>query len=261
MEITRHPDHGTGRVPSTIDFRDHDHLLRARLTPRQLTNPTRTEHAWTWPGSYPEIKPDPDNPRPQTPTLDQGDTPQCTGFSALGLLIAGPVYQKRNLQLPSGREIYTLARTLDESPGEDYEGSSVRGAMKALQQLGYVTGYEWAFDAQVAAAWVLYHGPIIFGTLWPDDLFTPRPHRYLSRTYQFVGFDHSQKPQGGGHAYLIRAVNLRIITPDGSRGALLIHNSWGPNWGENGEAWISLKDADTLLKEDGEACTPIEIRK
>ena len=37
---------------------------------------------------------------------------------------------------------------------------------------------------------------------------------------------------------------------------ILLHNSWGKNWADDGCAWISWDDLSWLLKKNGEACIP-----
>jgi hypothetical protein len=231
--ITPHEHYGTGRLPST-DLRDHLHLTRRLLTRK----PRSVRKIW-----------------PVPLVLDQGSTPACTGFSAKGLLLAGPVVN--DAEHPDGMELYAAAQANDEWPGNDYEGSSVRGAMKALQAMGFLSAYAWAFTVADAADWIIAKGPMGFGTLWTDSMFDPVPFR----KHQFVRLDVSQLPKGGGHAYLVNGADKSRLCPDGSKGAFLIHNSWGVGWGENGRAWISFRDMDVLMKEDGEACTPTEIVK
>jgi hypothetical protein len=63
----------------------------------------------------------------------------------------------------------------------------------------------------------------------------------------------------GGHAYLICGVNTIMGCPDGSTGALRMQNSWSADWGDYGQAWMSLRDATTLLKDWGEAATSAEL--
>jgi C1A family cysteine protease len=35
-------------------------------------------------------------------------------------------------------------------------------------------------------------------------------------------------------------------------------NSWGTRWARNGYAWLTFKDVERLLQEDGEAAAPTE---
>jgi hypothetical protein len=87
------------------------------------------------------------------PILDQGQEGACTGYalaavvnyllSARGLL--GPGITDR---LVSPRMIYDLARRYDEWPGEQYEGSSARGAMKGWVAHGVCSDKAWPKDSQ-----------------------------------------------------------------------------------------------------------------
>jgi C1A family cysteine protease len=90
-------------------------------------------------------------------------------------------------------------------------------------------------------------------------MFTPIDHAYRGKGYKFLRVDRTQMPSGGGHAYLVRGCNLNMRTPGGGKGAYLIQNSWGP-WGADGTAWIAIDDMAALMREDGEAATPTEVR-
>ena len=104
--------------PDTTDFRDTMYV------------PTLTEVPTHIPlGDYLDY---------DVPILDQGREGACTGY---GLATVANYLQLRRRVIPdkvpvSPRMLYTMARRYDEWPGEDYEGSSARGAMKGWHKHG-----------------------------------------------------------------------------------------------------------------------------
>ena len=104
--------------PDTTDFRD------AMYVPTLIEVPTHIPL-----GDYLEY---------EVPILDQGREGACTGF---GLAAVANYLQLRRKVVPdkvpvSARMLYHMARRYDEWPGEDYEGSSARGAMKGWHKHG-----------------------------------------------------------------------------------------------------------------------------
>lgn len=179
--------------------------------------------------------------------LNQGSTYECTAYSAEQLLMSGPV---KNSMYLTPHELYKLNQLNDEWPGENYNGSSVRASMKVLQAAGFIENYVWAQDADTVRRWVLMKGPVLLGTNWYNEMMKP------NKQTEFI------RPKGkpmGGHAYLIRGCDDKLLCPDKSRGAFRIINSWGSQWGSQGKAWLSYKDADGLIKNHGEAVTPVEM--
>lgn len=74
--------------------------------------------------------------------LDQGSEGACTGFGLSAVInylrfTRGPPTEPPQAVQVSPAMLYQLARLYDEWPGEDYEGSSCRGALK-----GWGTGTE-----------------------------------------------------------------------------------------------------------------------
>jgi C1A family cysteine protease len=181
--------------------------------------------------------------------LDQGATPQCVGYAGYGWLEGGPVINRRMTFSPT--DLYHMAQDNDEWPGHDYDGSSTLGLMKALKQLGYVNTYVWATDADTLAKWILTTGPVLIGVNWYLDFFTPNVEN---------GFIEIGGEIVGGHELRVIGVDLDKSCPDGSKGAFRFVNSWGRGWGTQGRAYLSIKDLDRLLQEDGEAVTAIEIK-
>jgi hypothetical protein len=178
--------------------------------------------------------------------LDQGSTPQCVAYSGAKYLEAGPVPNK--LHMPIG-ELYRQCQLVDEWPGENYDGTSVRALFKVLKREGYIGEYRWAYDVDTMVNHVLSSGPVVIGVSWFENMMTSGHRDFLMPT----GDDY------GGHATLIIGANLKTLCYDGSHGAFTILNSWGPRWSTNGRAKISFNDMQKLLDLDGEACVATEI--
>jgi hypothetical protein len=173
------------------------------------------------------------------PPLDQGSTPQCVAFAGYKYLTAGPV---RNTKLPfTPAQLYKLAQQNDEWPGENYDGTSVRGLFKYLNKAGYIPRYEWTFDIDTLIAQILTVGPLVVGTDWYSGMMEPDKKNLIHVTGSIEG----------GHGWVIHGCNKK-------KRLFRMINSWD-GWGENGMAWISFDDFEKLLKAQGEACTATEL--
>jgi hypothetical protein len=79
------------------------------------------------------------------------------------------------------------------------------------------------------------------GTTWTEDMFNPDKDGFITATGYPIG----------GHCRLLR---YRV-----NGGYYRARNSWGEDWGYNGDFFISRTDLDKLLKDYGEACLALEI--
>lgn len=213
---------GLGRL-SSLDPRD-----RAYALPRGAS--VRTFRSWLAPG----------------PVLDQGGTSMCVAYSGGKYLLTHPVVNA----LPDLPALYRDCQLLDEWPGEDYDGTSVRALMKVLKSRGLISEYRWATDCATLANALLERGPVVLGTTWHWDMFVPDRWGYIWPTGGAIG----------GHAYLAVCCNSARRNPDGTVGAIRILNSWGEGWGQRGRAWISFGSVQTLLDDWGEAAMATEVR-
>src|SRR5712671_7038584 len=120
------PDHGLGRIYKP-DARDANFPMRALLPTMPSTRTYRYWSASGWWG-------------------DQGQTPQCVAYAWLHFLEDGPIPQggKNPPPVVVPATLYKLAQQKDETPGENYDGTSTRGGVKAVQSLGFVSAYHWA---------------------------------------------------------------------------------------------------------------------
>lgn len=212
---------GLGRLVSADD-RDRAHMM---TVPRRLAVTTKY-----WNGGV---------------VLDQGETSMCVAFAWTGFLLAAPIMDKITA-LPSQypASIYRRAQDVDEWPGTDYEGTSVRAGAKVLKdQDKRLTEYVWAFDADTLRRFVLSRGPAVIGVNWYETMFAPTS----------AGFLVLDGALAGGHAILVLGYSE-------TRKAFRLLNSWGRSWGEDGRAWLKLDDMTRLLAENGEACSAIECK-
>ena len=179
--------------------------------------------------------------------LDQGSEGACVGFSWSHELAARPKVITGMTNQFAREQVYWAAQALDEWPGgaypgadPQYEGTSVLAGAKTVQNLGYVNEYRWAFGLDDLRMALGYKGPAVLGINWYTGMFTPDAEGRVRPTGTIAG----------GHAIL-------AFSNSESKGQIRLWNSWGSDWGINGNCWLSYEDMDKLLDEDGEACIPV----
>ncbi len=227
-----------GRVRQ-FDVRSADYPIRALVG-------KETPRSYTWPCAV---------------VLDQGQEGSCVGHGITHELIARPVVVDGDHELALA--IYHLAQQLDDTPGENYSGTSVLAGMKAATRMGYYAEYRWAFGLEDLVLAIGHHGPAVLGLDWYQGMFNSDADGFLNVTGAVEG----------GHCILARSVRLVKSLPastsvgagalagiDLDRSYVTLHNSWGPSWGALGTARIRLVDLDRLLKAGGEAAIPV-VRK
>jgi len=178
--------------------------------------------------------------------LDQGDTGTCVGNAWTNFLRSAPIQTSATEQMAFN--IYDLAIKLDEwtDNDEDFErqmGTSVRAGAQAVMSMSRLKSYIWSSTLQPVVEWVLLNGPVVMGTNWYTSMFSPNNDGLITIT--------PRSRVEGGHAYLLRGVNTKTALAS-------FCNSWGENWGKSGNFFMSFKDLERLILEDGEACSAIE---
>lgn len=176
--------------------------------------------------------------------LDQGPDGACVGFGVAHELIARPAEVKDIDAKFAKEQIYWEAQKIDPWSGGAYpnanpfyEGTSVLAGVKVAKRLGWIDEYRWAFGLEDLILGVGHNGPALIGVAWHYGMFRPDSRNYIHVTGEVAG----------GHCVLVNAVNVK-------EERFTIHNSWGANWGKNGECYISFDDMGKLLGNYGEAC-------
>ncbi len=170
--------------------------------------------------------------------LNQGETPHCVGFSGADWGICNPVQDNYTNQ--DGHNFYYKCKIIDGEPNQE-NGSSVRSIAKVLKSAGRMNAYAFAASVAELKYWLLTQGPVIMGTTWTNNMFTPDADNIV----------HATGDVAGGHAYLINEVTENNLYG--------IQNSWDGGWGINGKAYISEADLTLLLRNGGEAVTAVEL--
>jgi hypothetical protein len=189
--------------------------------------------------------------RPHYPHCCEQGT--CVGHAWQGFLEAKPV---RSKSAPGALDIYHGAQKRDTWSGEEYSGTSVRGGVKYLQDMGHIESYVWANDAQTVADFVRTKGTVVIGIQWPESAFYPLQENgyILDMSGRIVG----------GHALLISWFLKRYRFPVGEatfrtvKNVFVLRNSWSGSWGKDGNAYLRAEDLDRFLHDDGEACAALQ---
>lgn len=182
--------------------------------------------------------------------LDQGPDGACVGFGTTHRIAALPI-SFGGADYNYAFRLYKAAQKLDPWAGEDYEGTSVLAGAKAAQALGHFSEYRWCFNVDDIMRAVAHEGPVVIGIDWLEDMFEPDARGLLSPTGAVAG----------GHCLIIRGLTL---DPRGVRKGVgpvfRVTNSWGKDWGENGEAYIRVEDYERYLMPGADQCVPTEAR-
>lgn len=166
-------------------------------------------------------------------SADQKATPHCVGFAWSHWLACAPL---RQFVDPHG--IYAGCKLIDGIPNED--GTYVRAGAKILKAAGFIKEYRWCSTLKPLVTTVLERGPVVVGTDWYSGM-------------EAGGLVTLDGDVLGGHAWLIVGANRKTRR-------FKAKNSWGVGWSDDGYFEISFDDMETLLRDGGECCLPIEAK-
>lgn len=189
------------------------------------------------------------------PVLDQGSEGACTGFglATLANFLLATRKSQPDSEPVSPHMAYSMARRYDEWAGEDYEGSSCRGAMKGWHKHGICTKKLWtksspanksltqgvsadAARRPLGSYFRVNHTDFVAMHAAITEVGVLYASARVHEGWQEVGSDgriHQSDIPLGGHAFAIVAYDA-----DG----FWIQNSWGPTWGNEGFCHLGYAD-------------------
>lgn len=182
-----------------------------------------------------------------SPVRDQGREGACTGFALSSAITLMNRLRHRKIKpaapppTASPRMLYEMAKLNDEWPGEDYEGSSIRGALKGFYNNGacsddvapfkdgeknWFLKVEHAKDARSTGLGAYYRlrPEIIDYHAALNETGVIYVSAYVHRGWQnpSKGIIKPSHLNEGGHAFVIVGYDDK---------GFLIQNSWGEDWG------------------------------
>ncbi len=202
--------HGLGRIPPT----DQKHELKY---PFQLARTTEhAERVLKLPYAY-------------RPKYDQGSEGACVGYAASWAMSI------LNRRFYDAFWLYKEAQKIDEWPGEDYSGTSVRAGMDVLRDVGHklmhkhdhdhlpeldsgIFRNEWARSTDQIRTCIAGGTPVVIGVDWMSNFDTP----VLRGREYWIGEGDLGRMRGG-HAICAYGASDR-------RQAVKLVNSWGSSY-------------------------------
>src|SRR5688572_24072425 len=245
--------------PDRLDLRDFPYRPPLRSLPHEYPDPALLKRL------FPRYAAD-------KMVLDQGQEGACTGFGLAAVVnylrwsrmkLAKPRARKAPPKV-SARMLYHLARFYDEWPGEDYDGSSCRGALKGWHRHGVCEDRLWPYRDKAgdvvfiepADGWDANATQCPIGVYYRIDknsvvdmqaAITEVGAIYCSGDVH-AGWFASPFPQRGGISCIEAGKNAEnsgghaFALVGYNRHGFIVQNSWGPKWGTKGFAILPYED-------------------
>ncbi|MGD2136954.1 MAG: C1 family peptidase [Gammaproteobacteria bacterium] len=190
------------------------------------------------------------NPPVDLHILDQKSEGACAGFALAGAINLLYRFAGQNIKV-SARMLYEMARRNDEWPGEDYDGSSLRGAIRGWANMGVCYEEEWPFQARRRGSLTIRRAKQArrntIGAYYRLRPIVNHYHAALNEVKVIAvsarvhrGWDSPKggrirhfKRTEGGHAFILVGYNSE---------GFWVQNSWNESWGEGGVALWSYED-------------------
>jgi hypothetical protein len=258
MPKARFKDRVLDARPDRLDLRDFPYRPPLRSLPHEFPAPAVLKRL------FPRYAAD-------RMVLDQGKEGACTGF---GLAVVINYLRwttaraaRSRAALPrkvSPRMLYHLARFYDEWPGEDYDGSSCRGALKGWHRHGVCEERFWPYRndrdevafVEPSTGWDSNATQCPIGVYYRIDksavvdmqaaisevgaiYCSGNVHAgwFAQKFPETAGLACIKAPanadNSGGHAFALVGYN---------RYGFIVQNSWGPRWGTKGFAILPYED-------------------
>ncbi|TGD73486.1 peptidase C1 [Mangrovimicrobium sediminis] len=184
--------------------------------------------------------------------MDQKSEGACTGFGLAAVI--NMLNQQRSLKVNvSPRMLYEMARKYDEWPGEEYSGSSCRGAIKGFASMGVCRESLWPYrDGKPGELSVDAAKDARGNTIGAYYRLRPRISDFHAALNEAGAIFCSAQVHNGWGKSAVQdgTIDLRPGITGGHAFAIVgytnkgfwVQNSWGKTWGKGGLALWSYED-------------------
>jgi hypothetical protein len=182
----------------------------------------------------------------------------CVGRSTALTKIVQERRDLRRTYIFDGLMIWQRSKENDGigDPEQD-RGTYIRTALDALRVAAPHSG-AWDPRMRIASYWrietideakaaILSLGPIVVGSTWYRSWFEPEADGQLPKPDVDVG----------GHAFVLYGFDDNV----GKFGSFRLANSWGYEWGQRGDAWISYEHFGEAMDEAWRVVDAIDVPK
>lgn len=191
------------------------------------------------------------------PIRNQGEEGSTTGFSAAYALEAEYTKVHGATNVFSARSIYVEARRNDEWTGEDYEGSSVQGAMRGLKEVGAYLDGDWPHESELEP--LPNKKPAVKISSYKSipkertDLFIEALSNdkavvvSLQITDDFSDVREDGKLTISSDPRIVGGHTVCIVGYNRETNEFKFANSWGTSWGSSGFGYIHQSDLRDIV--------------
>ena len=186
---------------------------------------------------------------------DQGAEGTTVGFTVAYALQAAVKKRDGSAVTLSARSLYVQAKRHDEWPGEDYEGTSLEGALKAVKTVGAYLDVDWPYSSKAIPR------PNAKPTYKISDYIALKglqdiKAELLENKVVMVSINITNdfdRPDAKGRIVVrapikpIGGHSLSIVGYNSGTAEFKFANMWGTGWGERGFGYIRDVDLQKIL--------------
>lgn len=165
---------------------------------------------------------------------DQGSNPTCVPYA-----ISTIIEWKNNMNGIKNNDL-SIDWLFSQRENKDIDGMSIKEALNILKNIGYVTTKDYKKTNNINGEKINFYGKLVSYIFMKKSLIANGPFIVALPVYNLdsVDFWNGSSFQGG-HALVCIGYNNE---------GLILRNSWGCSWGNNGNTVLLYNDCDKIIE-------------